>query len=173
MRGVLPSDASRNNVHVLRNVKSGQGETKQVMIPVPYQDIVKGKNLEANIILKAGDVIVVRDGGLRGREAVLALFTVIIIEGLMGVAVSAQTRPRPFIPTLTVSETYDSNVFNTPKTTLPPGSKPEDYITTVTPMINMARTGSPISGNLSGGALVTRYLENKDLIIQATMRLVG
>ena len=51
--------ASRNNVHVLRNVKNGQGEAKQVMIPVPYQDIVKGKNLEANIILKAGDVIVV------------------------------------------------------------------------------------------------------------------
>ena len=51
--------ASRNNVHVLRNVKNGQGETKQVMIPVPYQDIVRGKNLEANIILKAGDVIVV------------------------------------------------------------------------------------------------------------------
>jgi polysaccharide biosynthesis/export protein len=51
--------ASRNNVHVLRNVKNGQGETKQVMIPVPYQDIVQGKNLDANIILKAGDVIVV------------------------------------------------------------------------------------------------------------------
>jgi len=51
--------ASRNNVHVLRNVKNGQGETRQVMIPVPYQDIVHGKNLEANIILKAGDVIVV------------------------------------------------------------------------------------------------------------------
>jgi polysaccharide biosynthesis/export protein len=51
--------ASRNNVHVLRNVKNGQGETKQVMIPIPYQDIVQGKNLEANIILKAGDVIVV------------------------------------------------------------------------------------------------------------------
>jgi polysaccharide biosynthesis/export protein len=51
--------ASRNNVHVLRNVKNAQGETRQVMIPVPYQDLVQGKNLEANIILKAGDVIVV------------------------------------------------------------------------------------------------------------------
>ena len=51
--------ASRNNVHVLRNVKNGQGEAKQVMIPVPYQDIVQGKNLDSNIILKAGDVIVV------------------------------------------------------------------------------------------------------------------
>jgi polysaccharide export outer membrane protein len=57
--GGFTTFASRNNVHVLRNVKNGQGETKQVMIPVPYQDIVKGMNLEANIILKAGDVIVV------------------------------------------------------------------------------------------------------------------
>ena len=57
--GGFTTFASRNNVHVLRNVKNGQGETRQVMIPVPYQDIVQGKNLEANIILKAGDVIVV------------------------------------------------------------------------------------------------------------------
>lgn len=57
--GGFTTFASRNNVHVLRNVKNGQGETKQVMIPVPYQDIVQGKNLDANIILKAGDVIVV------------------------------------------------------------------------------------------------------------------
>ena len=51
--------ASRNNIHVLRNVKNGQGTTRQIMIPVPYTDIVRGKNLEANFILKAGDVIVV------------------------------------------------------------------------------------------------------------------
>jgi polysaccharide export outer membrane protein len=51
--------ASRNNVHVLRNVKNGQGVARQIMIPVPYTDIVRGKNLEANFILKAGDVIVV------------------------------------------------------------------------------------------------------------------
>lgn len=51
--------ASRNNVHVLRLIKTAQGETKQVMIPVPYQDILVGKNLEANIVLKAGDVIAV------------------------------------------------------------------------------------------------------------------
>ncbi|HJT21705.1 MAG TPA: polysaccharide biosynthesis/export family protein [Nitrospira sp.] len=57
--GGFTTFASRNNVHVLRMVKNGQGETKQVMIPVPYQDIVQGKNLEANFILKAGDVIVV------------------------------------------------------------------------------------------------------------------
>ena len=51
--------ASRNNIHVLRNVKNGEGVTRQIMIPVPYTDIVRGKNLEANFILKSGDVIVV------------------------------------------------------------------------------------------------------------------
>jgi len=57
--GGFTTFASRNNVHVLRMVKNGQGETKQVMIPVPYLDIVQGKNLDANFILKAGDIIVV------------------------------------------------------------------------------------------------------------------
>ena len=59
LAGGFTTFASRNNVHVLRMVKNGQGEPRQVMIPVPYTDIVHGKNLEANIILKAGDVIVV------------------------------------------------------------------------------------------------------------------
>jgi polysaccharide biosynthesis/export protein len=59
LAGGFTTFASRNNVHVLRMVKNGQGEPRQVMIPVPYTDIVNGKNLEANIILKAGDVIVV------------------------------------------------------------------------------------------------------------------
>lgn len=59
LAGGFTTFASRNNVHVLRMVKNGQGEPRQVMIPVPYTDIVKGKNLEANFILKAGDVIVV------------------------------------------------------------------------------------------------------------------
>ena len=59
LAGGFTTFASRNSIHVLRMVKNGQGETKQVMIPVPYTDIVKGKNLEANFILKAGDVIVV------------------------------------------------------------------------------------------------------------------
>jgi polysaccharide biosynthesis/export protein len=59
LAGGFTTFASRNSIHVLRMVKNGQGEPKQVMIPVPYTDIVKGKNLEANFILKAGDVIVV------------------------------------------------------------------------------------------------------------------
>lgn len=51
--------AARNKMHVLRMMTNGHGEPKQVQIPVPYDDIVMGKNLEANFVLKAGDVIVV------------------------------------------------------------------------------------------------------------------
>lgn len=51
--------AARNKMHVLRMVTNGHGEPKQVQIPVPYDDIVLGRNLEANFVLKAGDVIVV------------------------------------------------------------------------------------------------------------------
>ncbi len=51
--------ASRNKMHVLRMVTNGHGEPKQVQIPVPYDDIILGRNLDANFVLKAGDVIVV------------------------------------------------------------------------------------------------------------------
>jgi polysaccharide biosynthesis/export protein len=57
--GGFTTFASRNNIHVLRMVKNAQGEAKQIMIPVPYQDIMAGRNLDANFILKAGDVIAV------------------------------------------------------------------------------------------------------------------
>ena len=57
--GGFTTFASRNKMHVLRMVTNGHGEPKQIQFPVPYEDIVLGKNLEANFVLKAGDVIVV------------------------------------------------------------------------------------------------------------------
>ncbi|MFO0773241.1 MAG: polysaccharide biosynthesis/export family protein [Nitrospiraceae bacterium] len=51
--------AARNRMHVMRMVTNGHGEPKQVQIPVPYDDILAGKNLDANFVLRAGDVIVV------------------------------------------------------------------------------------------------------------------
>ncbi len=67
------------------------------------------------------------------------------------------------IPTLSVSETYDSNVFYTPKTLLGPGFKPEDFSTSVTPQINMAHTGPLVNGSLSAGANITKYVNNPSL----------
>ena len=67
------------------------------------------------------------------------------------------------IPTLSVSEMYDSNVFYTPKALLSPGTKAEDFLTTVTPQINVAHSGSLVTGSLSAGALITKYINNPDL----------
>src|SRR5215217_7318860 len=82
------------------------------------------------------------------------------IVGLMGEAVSAQTT---IVPSLTVSETYDSNVFWAPKSLLTPGSKPEDFYTQVTPQLTLAHMGSLIRGNFTVGGLITKYIHNPDL----------
>lgn len=49
--------ASTNDILVLRK---GQDHNKQVAITVHYKDIVSGRNLENNILLKPGDTIVIR-----------------------------------------------------------------------------------------------------------------
>jgi hypothetical protein len=72
---------------------------------------------------------------------------------------SAQTL---IIPSLSVSETYDSNVFYTPKSQLS-GVTPEDFITTILPQVNVAHTNQFITGSLSAGAAIMRYLNNPDL----------
>ena len=46
--------ASRGNIKIIR-----QQENKLIKIPFDYGEVEKGKNLEQNIILKAGDVVVV------------------------------------------------------------------------------------------------------------------
>lgn len=78
----------------------------------------------------------------------------------MGTSVLAQTI---IIPTLSVSETYDSNVFYTPKTLLGPGFKPEDFMTTVIPQINIAHAGPLVNGSFSVGANITKYVNNPSL----------
>jgi polysaccharide export outer membrane protein len=59
LAGGFTTFASRNRIHVLRVVPNGQGQPKQIQIPVPYEDIIAGRNSEGNFFLKAGDVIVV------------------------------------------------------------------------------------------------------------------
>ena len=54
MAGGLTPFASPNDIRILRR----KNATEQV-IPFRYDDVVKGKSLEQNIILKPGDVVVV------------------------------------------------------------------------------------------------------------------
>jgi polysaccharide export outer membrane protein len=54
MAGGLNPYAAEDKIHVLRQVKSGT-----VKIPFSYGDVLKGRNLDQNIILQRGDVVVV------------------------------------------------------------------------------------------------------------------
>ena len=73
---------------------------------------------------------------------------------------SAQTI---IIPALSVSEAYDSNVFYTPKSQLTPGEKPEDFITFITPQLNVAHGDQFIKGSLTAGAVIGKYANNPEL----------
>ena len=93
------------------------------------------------------------------RQGAVALLTLLIlfIQWVSSTVASAQTT---IIPSLTVSEKYDSNIFFSPKSLLSPGSKPEDFITTVAPQINLSHAGSLGRGSIIGSGLVTKYLNN-------------
>ena len=54
MAGGLNPFASEKKIHILR-----QENNKTVKLPFNYKEVLKGENLEQNIILKRGDVIVV------------------------------------------------------------------------------------------------------------------
>ena len=54
MAGGLNAYASSNNIKILRRVNG-----KETAMPFEYDVVAKGENLEQNIILKSGDVVVV------------------------------------------------------------------------------------------------------------------
>ena len=99
------------------------------------------------------------DAGLRRTTVLVLLFTVLGIGSMTQVA-SAQTI---IAPSLSVSETYDTNVLYTPKSNLGPGQTPEDFITTITPQISMAHQDQFIRGDLSVAGLIMKYVNNPDL----------
>jgi polysaccharide biosynthesis/export protein len=49
--------ASTNDIVVLRN---SNGNNEQIARPLRYKDIISGRNLGDNILLKPGDTIVIR-----------------------------------------------------------------------------------------------------------------
>jgi polysaccharide export outer membrane protein len=55
MAGGLTPFAKPNEIRIMRKLPGG----KQQVLPFRYNDVVKGKELEQNIILKPGDVVVV------------------------------------------------------------------------------------------------------------------
>lgn len=54
MAGGLTAFADTNSIRILRRTSS-----QQIAIPFRYNDVLKGRNLEQNIVLQSGDIVVV------------------------------------------------------------------------------------------------------------------
>ncbi|ULA59218.1 MAG: conserved exported protein of unknown function [Nitrospira sp.] len=67
------------------------------------------------------------------------------------------------VPSISVLEQYDSNVFFTPKSQLAAGTKADDLITTFTPQLNFMQNTNLLKTNLSLGAVVQKFAHNSDL----------
>ena len=67
------------------------------------------------------------------------------------------------VPSVSVRETYDSNVFFAPSDQLTPGLKRDDFITMVVPQINFSQTNSLMNANLSVGAIIQKFASNSSL----------
>ncbi len=59
LAGGFTQFASRNDLHVVRNVIDGEGESKELRIPLRYDDLISDEGGVYNITLKSGDTIVV------------------------------------------------------------------------------------------------------------------
>lgn len=65
-----------------------------------------------------------------------------------------------YIPSITMLEMYDSNVFYAPET---PGLRREDYVTTVSPNLLIQRMGTLVGINFGIGAVASHYAVNSGL----------
>ena len=59
LAGGFTQFASRNDIHVIRNVTNAEGKIKELRIPLRYDDLISEEGGVYNITLKSGDTIVV------------------------------------------------------------------------------------------------------------------
>lgn len=67
------------------------------------------------------------------------------------------------IPLISVSETYDTNVYYAPTDRLAPGLKPEDFVTLANPQLLLAHTGRSFNGSLTFAGVFAKYVNNPQL----------
>jgi hypothetical protein len=75
-------------------------------------------------------------------------------------SVYAETR---LIPLISVTQTYDSNVWYAPKEALAPGLKLDDFVTLATPQLLLAHTGRSFNGSLTLAGVFAKYINNPEL----------
>ncbi|GKS58931.1 hypothetical protein YTPLAS18_24580 [Nitrospira sp.] len=88
---------------------------------------------------------------------------VAIGAGIVAGGLSSAWADTRLFPIVSVSETYDTNVFYAPKSILAPGITPEDFVTFVNPQLILVHSNPSLSGSLSVGGVVGKYINNPDL----------
>jgi hypothetical protein len=109
------------------------------------------------------------------RAAFFSIVMVVLILGIDSMAHGQYVRscgmPSPLspvsgagsfevVPSMCVSERYDSNVFYRPPT---PGLQRDDFVTDVNPMLRVNHNGDYASGFLNVGGFSETYVKNPDL----------
>lgn len=97
-----------------------------------------------------------------GRQCgfVIATATVLAWGTLQPVFVHAETR---VIPSVTLSERYDTNVFNAPPNRLPPGQRTNDFISTLGGGAQLLHTSRDVEASLTGGADLNMFAYMNEL----------
>lgn len=86
--------------------------------------------------------------------------------GLAGVSVAyADTR---IIPSVTFSERYDSNVFNAASKFVPAGTKQWDFVTSVTPALQVTSPDHQVKTFLNAGVSASTMVNNPELSFYST-----
>ena len=67
------------------------------------------------------------------------------------------------VPSISVIEQYDTNVFFAPKSQLPVGKKADDLISIFTPQLNLTQGNTLVKTNLSVGAVIQKFARNSEL----------
>lgn len=102
-----------------------------------------------------------RDQFLRiGKFGLLSLALVFVSYWHVPKSLAQQIR---VVPSISVLEQYDSNVFFTPKSQLAAGTKADDLITTLTPQLNFMNNTNLLKANVSLGAVVQKFAHNSEL----------
>ena len=81
------------------------------------------------------------------RPLKISLYAISVALVICGSALipSANAQQVRVVPSVSVREMYDSNVFFAPPDQLPPGLNRDDFITTIVPQINVVQTNSLIA----------------------------
>ncbi|WP_447979435.1 outer membrane beta-barrel protein [Candidatus Nitrospira bockiana] len=85
------------------------------------------------------------------------LFGALVLIAMRVTPVQAEQSETRFIPSLSVTERYDSNVF------FVPGANLEDFVTTVAPLLEVEHRGRLIDGRIRAGVTSQTYAKNTGL----------